>query len=284
MSPDLVSVVLRLRANQIIPLPAVEPGTHPVPQAAYGRAAQALFFEALGRADPNLVNEIHNSSGLKPFTVSDLLGHSPSQGVQPELVYGVRYTALTRPVAEILLKAIEPGGRLGVGTSVRLHQGEFRVEAVALDAAASPWAAVTSYETLSAPWLLGRATPNPRLGFQLSSPTTFKSQERHVPVPMPAWVFGSLLEKWNAFAPVALPPEARRFAEECLALTRYRLQTRMMPVKEGGLRAGAVGTVSFTVLNKDRYWLSVMNLLADFAVFAGIGAGTTMGLGQARRL
>lgn len=37
-------------------------------------------------------------------------------------------------------------------------------------------------------------------------------------------------------------------------------------------------------VNHDRYWLSVINLLADFALFAGVGAGTSMGLGQCRRI
>jgi len=122
------------------------------------------------------------------------------------------------------------------------------------------------------------------VSLQFASPTTFKSGEKHVPVPLPAWVFGSLLEKWNAFAPVALPAEVRRFAEECLALTAYRLSTRMIPLKEGGLRAGAVGQARYTALNHDRYWLSLINLLADFALFAGVGAGTGMGLGQVRKM
>ena len=103
-------------------------------------------------------------------------------------------------------------------------------------------------------------------------------------MPMPTWVFGSLLEKWNVFAPVVLPPEARRFATECMALSGYRLSTRPAYVKEGGVRVGAVGMTRYTAINKDRYWLSVMNLLADFALFAGVGAGTTMGLGQVRRI
>ncbi|MCS6889888.1 MAG: CRISPR system precrRNA processing endoribonuclease RAMP protein Cas6, partial [Chloroflexus sp.] len=89
--------------------------------------------------------------------------------------------------------------------------------------------------------------------------------------------------KWNAFAPVALPAETRRFAEECLALTAYNLRTRMTPFKDGGLRPGAVGVARYTALNRDRYWLSVMHLLAEFAFFAGVGVGVTMGLGQCRQ-
>jgi CRISPR-associated endoribonuclease Cas6 len=192
----------------------------------------------------------------------------------------LRFTALTAPVSAAFQRNTEAGGAWAAGATLSLAGSEFRVEA---DARPNPWAAAATYEALSAPWLLGRATPDQRLSLRFSSPTTFKSAERHVPVPLPQWVWGSLLEKWNAFAPVALPPEARRFAEECLALTAYQLQTRMVPLKEGGLRAGAVGWTRYTALNRDRYWLSVIHLLADFALYAGVGVGAAMGLGQCRR-
>ena len=96
-------------------------------------------------------------------------------------------------------------------------------------------------------------------------------------------MFGSLLERWNAFAPVALPEETRRYAAECLAVSRYDLETRSLPFKEGAVKIGMVGQVMFAATHYDRYWLSLINLLADFALFAGVGAGVTMGMGQCRR-
>ncbi len=212
------------------------------------------------------------------------------------------------------LRELEELGPLGVGAVIDLDGAALRVEAVepqsgnpnssqipeaertgqapnqqsAINNPQSaihphPWAAQTSYEALAAPWLLGRAQPERKITLQFASPTTFKSGGKNVPVPLPEWVFGSLLEKWNAFAPVALPGEARRFAAECLALSRYELGTRGLPLKDG-VKIGAVGQATYTALNNDRYWLSLMNLLADFALYAGVGAGTTMGLGQCRRV
>jgi CRISPR-associated endoribonuclease Cas6 len=287
---DLVSLVLTLRA---MPAPA------PAAPQWLGRAAHAIVLECVRQQDPALAEALHSGNGLRPFTASGLIGSSPRFSLSPERPYHLRLTALTAPVAAALLQAAQ-AGRLRPGQVLALAEASFQVEAVDWGApppAASPaeaaqskndqrnvWAAATTYEALSAPWLLGRERPAPRLSLHFSSPTTFKSGGKHVPVPLPGWVFGSLLEKWNAFAPVALPPEARRFAEECLALTRYHLNTRMLPIKEQGLRAGAVGQVRYTALNSDRYWLSVMHLLADFALFAGVGAGTGMGLGQTRKM
>ena len=137
---------------------------------------------------------------------------------------------------------------------------------------------------MSAPWLLGRTAPPRSVTLQFVSPTTFKSEGRHVPVPLPHLVFGSLLEKWNAFAPVAFPPELRRYANECLALSSYQLRSSGVTLKEGGLRMGAVGRARYVSTSFDRYWMSLINLLADFALFAGLGAGTGMGLGQCRKM
>lgn len=149
---------------------------------------------------------------------------------------------------------------------------------------ANGWAALHSYQALSAPYLLSRQEAPRRLTLQLASPTGFRSNGRQIPLPLPGLVFGSLLERWNAFAPIAFPPEARRYAEECLVINRFELRSHGIPTKGGGIRLGAVGVVSYSSLNYDRYWMSVCAILADFALFAGVGAGVSQGLGQCRRL
>lgn len=308
---DLISAVVSLKP--------VRAGAGGEPARSYGRAAHALLLDAVREADAGLAAELHDSSGLKPFTASDLIGYSPRRGLEAGRSYCLRFTGLTRAASAAVLAAVG-GGRLAAGRRVRLAEDEFEVEgdksqtsnsnsptsdfrppasnvssqisnveteipreAPEIQNPRSAWAAATMYESLSAPWLLGRSAPSHRIAFRFASPVTFKSNEKHVPLPLPGWVFGSLLEKWNAFAPVALPPETRRFAEECLAVSGFELRSRPAYLKDGSVRVGAVGAARYTAINKDRYWLSLMNLLADFALFAGVGAGTTMGLGQVRR-
>lgn len=298
---DLLSLVLTLR-----PMPAPESGGDEVKWL--GRASHALLLDAVRWSNPTLAERLHSGDGLRPVTASNLIGYSRKRGLNPGQTYTLRLTALTEPAATALMQAmaltpdLSPAsgsgelGPLGVGANVRLDTTLFRIEAVTCDAARHPWAAATTYESLSAPWLLGRATPERRLALEFNSPTTFKKSDRtlsaegeqrparHIAVPLPELVFGSLLNRWNAFAPVALPDEARRYAEECLALAAYQLHTRAAPMKAEGLRVGAVGRARYAALTYDRYWLSLINLLADFAFFAGVGAGTTVGLGQCRRI
>ena len=138
-------------------------------------------------------------------------------------------------------------------------------------------------EALSSTYLLSKKYPDYRLRLNFASPTTFRSGGNYQPVPMAGWVFGSLIDRWNTFSPVALSPDARRFAEECVVLSRYRLRTRAVPYKNI-VQMGCIGDVHYIIVNRDRYWASVMNLLADFAFFSGVGYQTTVGLGQTQRI
>jgi CRISPR-associated endoribonuclease Cas6 len=144
------------------------------------------------------------------------------------------------------------------------------------------WEGATTYPELGAALLLAKEPPPRKITLQFTAPVTFKSGGKHLPIPLPGLVFGSLLERWNAFAPITFPPEVKRYAEECLAVGYYKLSSRPVPVKRGGMRVGGVGEISYTTVNYDRYWMSVIGTLARFALYSGVGAGTTMGLGQCR--
>jgi CRISPR-associated endoribonuclease Cas6 len=149
---------------------------------------------------------------------------------------------------------------------------------------------------LAAPYLLGgQQRVSPRVALEFVSPTTFRSQGRYLPLPLPELVFGSLLDRWQRFSPIALHPEVRRFAAEAVALSRYELRTRGLPYKQGGkpaegqesrgsMQIGFMGQVVFTALNRDRYWLNVLHLLAAFAFYSGVGYQTGVGLGQGRKI
>lgn len=290
--PDLVSLVLTLR-----PLPVTGRGEGKMPWL--GRAAQQLLLQAVAVQDETLAAELHDSQPLpnpstpqssnpiRPYTVSTLMGRFVKGLPDPQTAYALRLTAFRWDAANALLTATQAGGALAPGQMLELDYLPFVVELiqpVQSPDSPSPWASITSYQSLSAPLLLSSEPAPRRLRLQWTSPTTFKSGGRHVPLPQPELVFGSLLERWNAFGPVSFPPETRRYAAECLAVSQFDLKTVPVPQKGGGLRVGAVGSVTFASLNYDRYWMSVLATLARFSLFCGLGAGTTQGLGQCRLL
>ena len=268
------------------------------PPPWWGRAAHALLLDTVRRQNPRLAEQLHAADQApRPFTVSTLIGPSTRNGLQTGREYTLRLTSLHEDLSRLLLHAAE-AGPLAPGHTVELDYLPFRVTRIQPapspdpqsptenpdSQTASPWAARTTYQELSAPWLLAKETPRRHISLQLTSPASFKTRGRTMPIPLPDLVFGSLLQRWNAFAPVVFPDELKRYAAECLAISRFDLSSRSVQTKSRGRRVGAIGRITFVSLNYDRYWMSLTHTLAAFALFSGIGAGTTMGLGQARKI
>lgn len=267
---DLLSLVLTLRPIDEIPAPP-----------SLGRAAHALLLQCIRDMDPELATAVHTGEPPRPFTASSLLGPH-REGLSPAHTYVVRLTALNRAVTQALERAAADG-RLQPGEQVRLGEAVLLVEGASLDPGEQAWAGASNYQALSAPWLLAKSKPLKRIRLRFASPTTFRSGDLNQPFPLPSLVYGSLLNRWNAFSSVGLPGEIRRYAEECMAVSRYQLSSRRVPLKNHSLRMGAVGWMELVSVNPDPYWLSMIHLLTDFALYAGVGAATTMGMGQVRR-
>jgi CRISPR-associated endoribonuclease Cas6 len=248
-----------------------------------GRANYAATLAALQALDPALGPLIHEGAGPKPLTCSGILnGREARDGmpIVPDQPYYLRITGLTATVSQALAAALlaTPPAQWS------LDGHRFAVHAVTCDPAEDAWTGQTTYEALAAAQLLDSGRPDRNVTLRFVTPTTFNSNNMTVPVPMPSLVFGSLVERWNAFSPVTLSPEMRRFGEEMVALSRYRLESKAVVQKNKGLRIGAVGEATYAALGGDRYWLGVMQMLGDFADYSGVGAQTTQGMGQVRRL
>ena len=269
----LTSLVVELKAAEAVSLPA-----------NLGRAGQALLLRLIAEQDADLAAQLHAGDSLRPLTASNLVMGRRAEG-SLHLAAGqsgwLRFTGLTAAVSGCLTRLAE-----GPPQSVELDRVHLAVTGATLDPAAHPWAGQISYQDLAGRYLLGGQAPPPYLTLEFASPTTFRSGGKFLPLPLPELVFGSLLDRWQTFSPVALNPETRRFAAEAVALSRYRLRTRGMPYKRGGgggnTLIGFSGQVAFRALNRDRYWLNVLHLLGAFAFYSGVGAQTGSGLGQTR--
>lgn len=268
---ELLSLVVTVRPTEPTPAPA-----------HLGRAVHALLLRWLDAYDAVLAKRWHDDNGLKPFTCSALVGgkqlDSNTRLLLPEHEYWFRLTALDTEIAAALrARAAHPP------KTVDLDGLLLPVVGLTADSEAHPWAGAGQFEALAAPYLLAKAVPPRRLKLRFVTPVSFRQREQNIPLPLPELVFGSLAERWNAFSPVAVGPEVRAFCNSSVALNSFRLRSRALPVKNGGLQIGAVGEAGYTATHYDRYWMSVLALLADFAFYAGVGRLVTMGFGQAIR-
>lgn len=266
----LTSLILNLTAPTAVKMPQ-----------SLGRASQALFYRLIQARDPALATRLHDAEGIKPYTVSSpKIGkrHNKQTVIESGETGWIRFTGFSADVSNVLLKiAATPPQRIELDDII------FKVTGATADPADHPWAAHSSYQDFAAPFLLGgSARPNRRITLAFDSPTAFRSQKRFVLFPLPEQVFGGLLMRWQQFAPVALNPEVRRFAEEVVTVSKYNLRTVSMPYKKGGVQIGFIGNAMYTVSNADRYWLNILHLLANYAFFCGVGYQTTTGMGQIR--
>ena len=281
----------------VITLQPTEPATVSID---LGRATHSWFLSQVRRTDPALADRLHEPNAARPFTVSALRGAGPaSQGqvtLAPEREYWLRVTSFEPELSRRLVEEVIPA----LPGEVSLAETAFALKGATCDPQEHPWAGQTTFEALAQEHLLGVGRPERKLTLRFASPTTFRRTEgetsltddqgrayraagHNVPLPLPGLVFDSYLQRWNAFAPVALHPDVKRYAQECVAISRYRLQTLL--VEFGAARqVGFVGSCQFMALVHDPYWLRLLNLLAAFAFYAGTGQQTTRGLGQTKRI
>ena len=235
----------------------VQPSAETTLPKTMGRAVWACVLGLIGSREPDMAAALHDDHGLKPAAASPLQG--------PFTVEGDR---------------------------LRLHLGQDYWFRVSSDARQHPWAHRQSYDDLyTATWqeAVGAA---PLLALEFVSPTAFLSQGRAVLWPEPHRVFGSLLQRWQAFAPALLPGDLEledAFAA-CLDVDAYDLQTRVQRYAKGAGRQvwyqkGFVGTCCYRAQRgTPEAVLRVAHLLACYALFAGVGSRTTVGMGQVRQV
>ncbi len=266
----LLSLVVQMAPLQEAVIPADQ-----------GRATHSLFLDWLAQADAGLAQELHDGGGIKPFTVSDLRGvrrRKEELLLSPQHPLWWRATTLAPALSRVVREQVLPT----LPDRLTLAGQPFQVLGATVDRAGHPWAGETTYETLAQAHLLGVSRPSPWLDLEFAAPTTFHSAGKHQPFPLPGLVFDHWLNKWNAFAPLALHPDVKRFAEENLAVSHYRLRTQV--VRFGAATfIGFAGQCSFRALHGDPYWLRLLHTLAAYAFYCGTGHKTTMGLGQTRR-
>jgi len=126
--------------------------------------------------------------------------------------------------------------------------------------------------------LLLRARNRTNFSFGFRSPTSFRSQGQQLLFPTPDLFFGSLMQRWNAFARKKV---TREIAEDFrkILVTRYSLETQEVSFSDYKI-IGFTGEVCYRIPpGTDPVVKKVVNALARLAPFAGVGYKTPMGLG-----
>ena len=290
----------------ILKLEAAKDGAIPM---THGDLVHAAFLDIVKKNLPekemHLVWQLHERDGYKPFTVSHIFGKREFKNyhlvVKENDELQLRITSFDKTLSECFLSMKDETNFIQVGNIL------FNIAEIITNNFKHNRAGQTTYQDLIKKWS-EQTTELPRkFSFNFMSPTAFRDGKQNVLFPLPHLVFYSLAEKWRKYAPEPFGREIQDFQDEIaewrrktegnekdtkvwvildklINVSSYELNTKMLNFRDYK-RIGFSGFAEFEVLPSfpDK-WLRLLNLLADFSFYAGIGYQTTMGMGQIRRL
>jgi len=238
-----------------------------------GQRFMAAFLDLLRDADPEMAQNLHDSRGQKPFTVSYLLGDFPSEGAQevlldPEKEYVLRITTFDVRLGEIWENIVLPGVE---GRRVRIGRESFLVTGFTHEEESLA-------EIYRRHIIEGRDLPG-RLVLRFHTPTAFRSGRSNFLFPLPRLVWLSLNKSWSMVAPVDLGKDLHLWAEREIRVSKYELRTRILHF-DRYRQVGFTGFCEYHLIPSDQERLRIYRLLADFSRYSGLGMKTTMGMGQ----
>ncbi|HYW22074.1 MAG TPA: CRISPR-associated endoribonuclease Cas6 [Nodularia sp. (in: cyanobacteria)] len=252
-STSLYALVIQLGAasQQVIP-------------DTLNKALHTQVMEWLSLADIQIVDAIR-SSQASPFSLSGLMGNRRQRGTQPGDDFTFRICLLNGDLIDPLLQGIEQWGR----KPLSLEKCPFVIRSIYTLPGTHPLAEFSNYALLAK-----KAQVFDDITLKFFSPTSFKQNQVIQPFPLPELVFGSLLRRWNIFA----PPELHFSQIEWNAfISAFELKTSALKM-ENKTEIGAEGWVRYRFLDPEQS--RIATILAHFAEFAGVGRKTAMGMGQ----
>jgi CRISPR-associated endoribonuclease Cas6 len=139
-----------------------------------------------------------------------------------------------------------------------------------------PWANFMTYSEL-----YEQASAEKRkVDLLFATPTNFRQGTVDTPLPDRDRVFNSLLRKWNQYSGILFGDEVI----QQIFPTYFDIKSAIAPDSRSQF-VGCVGEMSFKLFgDAEPDIVKQFNALSDFALYAGIGRKTPMGMGMVRRV
>ena len=254
-STDLQTLVIHLGAAEHGKLPS-----------SCSRAIHAQVLKWFHLEQPELSQAIHDSQE-SPISLSGLVSNHVGRTVQEGDEFYFRIGLLNGSLLEPLLGGLERWG----SQSMVLSHFPFVIKKISTLPGRNPLIGSSDYD------LLAQMSSNTNImKLRFLSPTSFKVwQTSHIqPIPLPDSVFGSLLHRWNTFAPKRLAFPTIQWAG---LIYTFDLRSQRLNIGNN-LELGSVGWVKYQF--PDLHQARIATILSHFAFFSGVGRKTAIGMGQ----
>ncbi len=237
-----------------------------------GEALHRLFYTILASGDRQFTEELHTANGIKPFTIALLSKRRKTIRKGEDLL--IRFTFLDE-----VLYAKFTEGALKLSYGFNIKGIELTPSIVNISSSPNSWMGQSSWDGL-----YKAASDSYIITLQFATPTVFKQGDIDLPLPVPRLIFGAYLEKWNRFSPTKLSEDLPEIFTRNIALTNCAIKSVPFYTVRTVI-SGFIGSCTFRIRGSLSEELrKQINLLADFAFYAGTGRKTTHGMGMTRRI
>ncbi|WP_448570956.1 CRISPR-associated endoribonuclease Cas6 [Trichothermofontia sp.] len=280
-----------------------------------GKHLHALFLGLVSRIDRELGNDLHANERNKSFTLSPLQVLQPprSKPIPKNSKFKIQHSNqhskfltwhYTQPIApgtpcwwrislldDGLFSRLTPLW-LNLNSQQPWHLGPANLHITSIlgtPQSRQPWANFCPYAQL---YEQASETDGP-FTLQFYTPTAFRQGKYDAAMPTPDRVFRSLLRRWNHYSGLEFSPEIVTAIQtsyfdihtEVVTDPRAPFQHTGATINPANQFIGCVGKVTYQVLDHiQTQTLKQINTLADFALYAGVGRKTPMGMGMVRRV
>jgi CRISPR-associated endoribonuclease Cas6 len=254
-------------------------------EGSTGAAVHGFWFERWKHADAAAGDRLHadGNGARREYTLSPLMHLRPGLGrtfhLQAADETWFRVSALT----DWLSAALETAwldGLQGCVIDLIGTQQSFEVTGIARTPNEHEWAGRMDYAALAEKHLYNLNPPS-RWRMEFATPSTFKHSDAYFPMPLPDKLARSWLERWQAFAPVALPDDLPERVGAAALIASYNLRTRGMK-EETRVVPGFIGNLRLDIPRLPPSERAAFDLLTAYAFYCGTGHKTTQGMGLTR--
>ncbi|WP_026101051.1 CRISPR-associated endoribonuclease Cas6 [Synechococcus sp. PCC 7336] len=268
-----------------------------------GKHLHALFLTLVSTVDAEMGDRLHANQGNKSFTLSPLQIVQQPRSRQASASTPLLRWTYRKPISsgtpcwwrislldDRLFSQLNALW-LNLNPNRPWHLGPANLHITSIlgtPQSTQPWANFCNYAEL-----YERASESDRkLALQFYTPTAFRQGKYDSALPTPDRVFGSLLRRWNHYSDLefsadmidVLQPSYFDIRTEVATDPRSQFQHTGAKTDPSNQFVGCVGKVTFQILGQvDSITIKQLNTLADFALYAGVGRKTPMGMGMARR-
>jgi CRISPR-associated endoribonuclease Cas6 len=249
------------------------------PDYLTGRHYHALFLEIISSVDKPLASRLHEQKAEKAFTLSPIQTNQKQIHWQYERPIKAGTACWWRiTLLDDLLFGQLTKLWLNLNPQKAWHLGAADLlitSVLGTPQSTQPWANYASYSQL-----YEQASSECRTAdLTFYTPTSFRQGVVDNPIPDCDRVFNSLLRRWNAYSGIEIPTTL----VAAMAPSYVNIRTAIAPDGHSQF-VGCVGEVKFKLFGDlEPTVIKQFNALADFALYAGVGRKTPMGMGMTRR-